>query len=69
MYQIVVSMTLYIVVLYYVSYEFICPLMVYILVLAVQSLELNSDFIHIYYWKFDLFFEYMTPRRHFLDLG
>ena len=36
---------------------------------AVQSFELNYDFMHMYYWKFDLFFEYITPQRHFLDLG
>ena len=33
LYQIIVSITLYIVVLYYVSYKFICQLMVYILLL------------------------------------
>ena len=36
---------------------------------AVQSFELNHDLMHMYYWKFDLFFEYITPQRHFLALG
>ena len=36
---------------------------------AVQSFELNYDLLHMCYWKFDLFFEYITPGRHFLALG
>ena len=34
------------------------------------TFELNYDFMHMYYWKFDLFFKYVTPlllffSRHF----
>ena len=36
---------------------------------AVQSFKLNYDFLHMWYWEFDLFFEYITPGRHFLALG
>ena len=36
---------------------------------AVESFELNYDFMHMYYWKFDLFLEYITPQRYFLALG
>ena len=28
---------------------------------AVESFELNYDFMHMYYWKFDLFFKYVIP--------
>ena len=41
---------------------------------AVESLELNYEFMHMCYWKFDLFFKYVTPLlpffiKTFLALG
>ena len=40
---------------------------------AGESFELNYDYMHMYYWKFDLFLKYVTPllffKGIFLDLG
>ena len=41
---------------------------------AVESFELYCGFMHMYYWKFDLFFIYVTPllpffKEIFLVLG
>ena len=33
---------------------------------AVESCELNYVFMHMYYWKFDLFFKYVTPLLPFV---
>ena len=61
----IASITLYIVVLFRVNYKFLCRVMVYMVygdttshnwAQAVGSFELNYDFMHMYYWKFNLFF-------------